>query len=252
MVLGTVAAARVGAAVVDAPGRDVVPADPPAASADSPEAALLARMAKVAEAIENVRAEFRQVRRTPLLRRPLESRGTIRLTRDLVIWETEQPSRLAMTVAEGEVRLYYPDERLLEIYPLENHLAAAAASPLLRPDRLRGTFEIEFVPPEPESEPREPEVRDRVRLKLTPRDERLRRRIESIVVEVEEETALVRWAEVRGVDGERTEFLFDAVETNVDEPIDDPTRPVPKGTTISRPGGTANERGSDATDDERP
>lgn len=191
---------------------------------------------QASESIEDVTASFRQIRHTPLLRRPLESRGRIHLNDEVMVWETEEPHRSTMSVSDEEMRIYYPDDALLEIYPLSAGYAGLNAAPLLRPQQLLERFDIQSI------ERNEADA-SLLSLHLSPTHENLRRRLASVVLDVEADTAIVRRGEMTTPDGERTEVHFADVQVNTGRQIDDVTRDIPSGTDVVRPASDRQGRG---------
>ncbi len=142
------------------------PDTPAASSAPQDEAARWDSLTQLAEQgveVETYRADFKQEKITPLLRDPIESSGTIRVAGGVSRWDTLEPYPSTMMVAQGELRLYYPEQKTLEIYDLGERLDAMAASPIPNLDLLREAFSLEAVD----------RSDDAVKLRLLPREEEL-------------------------------------------------------------------------------
>jgi outer membrane lipoprotein-sorting protein len=196
----------------------------------------LEKLQQASEQVRDLTATFEQIRHTPLLRQPLESRGSIHVNEKAMIWETREPHRSTMSISDDELRLYYPDDALLEIYPLSAAYAGMNVTPLLRPRELREHFDIRSVERDGADE-------SLLTLHLSPRQADLQDRLASIVLEVARESALVRRGEMTTPDGERTEFRFTGVQVNTGPQIKDVTRNVPEGTHVVRPASDVQGRG---------
>jgi len=218
----------------------------PSASPQDDLAKALERIKDSAADIKDLRADFRQVRHTPLLRKPLESSGTISMNADLLLWETEASQPSTMAISEGEVRILYPEDKLLEIYEMKEEMGPVATSPLVRFEELETSFtfelidesqadqdELETQPSAQESDQEEVEL---ISLRLTPRSEPLSMHLESITLHIAKQDGLVRSAVILNPDGERTEIVFENITLNEGGELIDITRNPPEGTTISRPG----------------
>ena len=80
-------------------------------------------------------ADFVQEKRSPLLRKPLVSRGSVKARGGLVLWDTIEPQRMQMSIDPKTLRMYYPDQKTIEEYPIEQQLGMMASSPLPRLER---------------------------------------------------------------------------------------------------------------------
>ena len=90
----------------------------PPASQPVVDAALDAQLTEIdrrAEKIADLTADFVQLKHTALLKKPLESRGSLCVKGAFMRWDTTSPSITVMTIDQKEMRLYSAQERLLEI-----------------------------------------------------------------------------------------------------------------------------------------
>src|SRR4051812_396232 len=76
--------------------------------------------------IKDLTADFEQKKFTPLLKRPLVSSGTVSVVGSAMRWDTAKPEPTAMLINEKEVRLLYPNQKTLEVYPLDQRLGSLA------------------------------------------------------------------------------------------------------------------------------
>jgi outer membrane lipoprotein-sorting protein len=188
-----------------------------------------AMMAKVAD----LRANFEQVKRTPLLRKPIVSKGTLVAKGDRVRWETKSPRPSTMVVGRGEVRLYYPDDRLIEVYEAGGDAKDLAGAPLPRLSVLRERFEMSSLSVTAlggaENDPH------LIALMLKPKAEELRRHIESVQVLIDESVPVATKVVMTDAEGEKTELSFTSVRLSTgvkDEEVDLQT---PEGVRESHP-----------------
>lgn len=159
--------------------------------------------AKLAE-VEDFEAAFVKARHTPLLKKPLVSRGVVKATRDVVLWETTEPRRSRTLIADDEVKLYDLEQERVEVYPLTGEMADFGASPLPRFNELARRFEIE-----------QGSVEDHpggvISVNLTPRSAELREYIERLSMTFDVERAEIINVSFHQGEGELTSYTFDSV-----------------------------------------
>lgn len=193
----------------------------PEVSIDKVLADLDARAAKVVD----LRAKFEQQKITPLLKKPLVSSGTVRAKGSVMLWHTDRPEPTVMRIDGRQLQLLYSNQKVLEVYPIEGRMGAMASNPVPRIDTLREHFHVEATSSTP----------DTLILRLTPRDQKLKRHVEEVVVEIDLQQALARSFTLTDPDGERTIIRFSDYQVNggiADELLKlDP----PEGTKIVRP-----------------
>jgi outer membrane lipoprotein-sorting protein len=146
-------------------------------------------------------------------------------------WDTTKPQASVLYIDPREARLYYPEQKALEIYPLDSRLGELAASPLPRLSALRERFSFEQVPVTELSSSADPTTF--VALKLTPIEESLRKYVSQVRVLLDAPHAHIVVAEVTDGDGDRTVLTFRDVQTNPD--VGDLELHVPPGTRVSHP-----------------
>jgi outer membrane lipoprotein-sorting protein len=181
--------------------------------------------------VESLEGRFEQQKQTPLLRRPMVSSGRIQARGDTALWTTTRPRPTVMLVNPRELQLYYPDDRVLEIYPIMGDLGAMAASPLPRLATLKRFFQFardEVAELDPTADPQQ-----RLAVRLTPIDPELARHIQQVRVLLDRRSGLVLVAQTLDVDGDRTTIRFDELRTGQD--VGDLRIDPSPGTKISRP-----------------
>src|SRR5688572_19689777 len=110
-------------------------AAPAPASQPAGDPALEAKLADIdarGAKIQDFTARFEQQKFTALLRKPLLSSGTIRTVGQFVRWDTEKPEPTVLYSDGKEIRMYYPNRKLLEVYPIDRRMADLVASPVPR------------------------------------------------------------------------------------------------------------------------
>ena len=189
--------------------------------------------AKVAT-IKDLTATFEQKKFSPLLKKPLVSRGTLRVRGDTMLWLTETPELMTMRIDAESLQLLYRNQKSLEVYPIKGKMASMAASPLPRLATLREKFDLS-VDPDVKADAR-PAV---LAVLLTPKDADLKPFVDKVRVTLDEATGVVRTFELTDPDGERTEITFADPKPNTGLIEADVALDVPPGTKTTRPLDTA-------------
>ena len=186
--------------------------------------------------INTLHASFRQVKHSDILRRPLVSSGSVRMSRDRVRWDTRAPGASVLVASKNDVRIYYPDLSVLEVYTLGDQLSQLAGSPVFRLARIQRFFKIE-------SDLRA-SARGLMQLELTPRTDDLKKHLKSIRLGVHEETGIVREVVMFNADDEKTEMFFDDVRTNAPIAAGELEIVVPEGVRVVHPLGDDGSSGA--------
>jgi outer membrane lipoprotein-sorting protein len=217
------------------------PAVPAAASPDGVEAAaedarFAARLAKVdaaMAAVADLRAEFEQRRHTPLLKKPLVSKGTVATKGPRVRWDTTSPRASVLLVGDGLVRLFYPADNLVEEYPAGEGFQDLAGAPLPRLSVLKERFDITQIATS-ELAPGD-ESADHLAIELKPKSESLRSHVTSVRVLIDESQPAAIRVVMTDAEGERTEIEFTNVKLNQGVKAEDLELKLPEGVRVSRP-----------------
>lgn len=198
--------------------------------------ALLERLRAIdsrAAEVRSLTADFEQTRHTPLVRKPMTSRGRVAVLGPLVRWDTTEPARSTLAVDESTVRIYYPDDRVCEEYPLRDDLRALTASPLPRLDPMLERFTLhplDAVLLDPDATaPRW------IAFELRPKDPSLAEHVERVRVLVDETAPAIHRLETLSPDAEKTLIVFREIRLGADVRTPDVTLRLPEGTTLSRP-----------------
>ena len=183
------------------------------------DAALWARMTAIdakADKILDLSADFEQRKFTPLLKKPMVSSGTVKAKGYAMLWDTKSPEPTLMRVDEKEVRIFYSNQKIVEVYPLEGQLSSLAASPLPRLAALIPHFTFAAASAKDMGEA---EAGNRLALQLTPIDPSLREHVNHVTVLIDAERGFILAFQLIDSDGERTVIRFSNVKTN--EQLDD-------------------------------
>lgn len=199
--------------------------------------------AKAAD-IRDVSADFEQQKFTPLLKKPLVSSGHVLGKGSAMLWITDQPEPTKMLVNADQIRIYYPREAVMEVYPIEGQLGALASSPLPRLDTLRRFFSFEKIP----AKSLDPQADDQkyLALRMTPTDPALREHVREVKVLLDRGNGFIVRAENTDADDERTVLTFTHVRVNTGVSDKAMRLDVPPGTKVTHPleglGGTGPTR----------
>jgi outer membrane lipoprotein carrier protein len=204
--------------------------------------ALEAKLADIdarAAKIEDFSGRFEQQKFTALLRKPLISNGTIRKVGPLIRWDTEKPEPSVLFSDGKEFRLYYPKQKLLEVYSLGQRMADLVASPIPRLQTLKGQFSIEPLDaatakrdaPDLAGQP------DVVPVRLRPTEAFLKEHVREVRVLLDAKSARMLCVTTVDADGDRTVMRFTDVKINTGLKPADVQLNVPGDVKVSRPMG---------------
>ncbi len=189
----------------------------------------LAAIDRKPDEITDLTASFEQEKHSPLLKKPLVSKGTVRAKGAAMLWTTDSPRKTVMRVDPKSLQILYMDDKVLEVYPVDGKLAQLAASPLPRLSLLREQFTIEKID----------DQNDVLTLTLKPGDEKLKEHVDQVVVAIDKTSAVIRAFELTDPDGERTVIRFS--DHRINTGLDDASLELkpPAGTKVVRPLGDA-------------
>lgn len=189
---------------------------------------------RLAASINDLTSRFVEQKHTALLKRPMVSKGRVRIKGTHTLWETVEPHRTTTLVDAKRVRIHYPRRRVVEVYPIDDQLRQLFVSPVPRWSPLQDHFSIESVPA---GDVRD-EYRDEERflpIRLTPKDDSLRRYVGRVDVVIDTTTGCAVRVDMIDGDGERTTITFS--ETKINSGLDDRYFDLapPEGTQIVYP-----------------
>lgn len=220
-----------GGTAATAPDRRRAPATDPVLEAKLKE--IDARADKIKDYV----ARFEQQKYTALLRKPLISTGVVRVLGPVVRWDTEKPDPAVLHADAKEVRLYYPKQKLVEIYPIDKRMSDLAASPLPRLATLRENFAFEAMTPEQMKADAGTlaDGPDRVAIRLRPTGQFLKQHIEEVRVLLDQKSAFMLCVVTVDKEGDRTVIRFSEARLNTGLTPQDVAFSPPADARISRP-----------------
>lgn len=165
-----------------------------------------------AAAIDDLTADFEQQKFTAMLKKPLVSSGQVFVRGSAMLWDTRKPEHNVLQITEREARIYYPAQKTIEVYAVQQKLGQLAASPLPRLSVLLEHFTFE---PLALSEMGEKDEANYLALKMTPTQAELREHVEQVRVLLDARQGLIVRLEMRDPDGDRTLLTFSNVKMNV-------------------------------------
>lgn len=174
---------------------------------------VLDRLETRASQIKDVVADFEQRKLTPLLKEPLISSGRVWIKGTTVRWDTLKPHRSMMVTDPGQIRIYYPDQMMVEVYQIDQQLQHLIASPVPNWPVLSEYFDIQRIHQNAQANDAR-ENRAQLALRLVPKTEPLRRHITEGRVWVNVESGLIYEVRVTDIDGDQTEIVFGGVKIN--------------------------------------
>ena len=213
-------------------------AAPPSPSASGDLAAQLDDIDRRASQIQDLAARFEQQKFTALLKKPLVSSGRVRMKGSVVRWDTEVPEPAVLYSDGSEIRMFYPRQKVVEVYPIDRRITDLAASPLPRLASLREHFDIESaerVDRAGAGGEQQGKPGGRIAMRLKPKGTFLKEHVDQVRVVLDVESACLVSVEVEDADGDRTLIRFSDVKLNVGLKDRDVALAVPAGTKVSRP-----------------
>ena len=247
VIAGGAASASAQPPVPPAP-QNPVPAVTPAPTDDAFEKKLIEidqAMAKVTD----LRADFEQRRKTPLLKKPLVSKGTVITKGERARWDTASPRASTMAISGGEIRMYYPADRLLEVYPVGEGFKDIAGAPLPRLSLMKERFELARLPV---GDLGGDEKNDSlVAIRMTPRSDDLKKHLASVRVLIDTSKPAATKVVMTDPEGEETEIVFSDVKLNGGVKDADVELKVPDGVRVSRPLGETRQTAPKPADPEK-
>ncbi len=216
---------------------DTDPADDGASGSTQPDISsfnakleeLDSRIAK----IDRLRASFRQMKKTPLLKKPMVSTGVILVKGDRLRWDTTEPAPSTLTSDPELIRIYYPEAHVVEEYEAKGDIRLLSGTPLPRLATLRQHFtisELNVSEFDPQRDPKR-----YLAAELQPKAGDLAKHVKAARVVLDREVPCVSTLILTDHDGEVTQLDFTEVHVGIEITEDQITLAVPEGTRVSRP-----------------
>lgn len=182
--------------------------------------------------VKDLTADYEQAKKTPLLKKPLITRGSVKVKGQRTKWETTGDHPTIMTSDPAELRIYYPQQKTVEVYPIDAGMSKMAASPLPRLKDMREQFAISAV----DAKTIDPKAADgEIGLKLTPLKDSLREHVSQVLVLLDPVAAFGRTVSITSPEGDVTTLTFTNIRTGVGLSDEVVKLETPRGTLESRP-----------------
>lgn len=170
---------------------------------------LLRQIAGAQKTVDTLEASFRQEKTSGLLAAPEVSRGTFVFSRpNRAVWRYEKPKAIEMLVSDGWLTTWYPElnraERV-EVKRYEERIFRYLGATAGAIADLDSYFEFRLV--NVKAEPH-------YTLILTPKNERVARRVRRIEVRVDRRSYLTTALDYTEGDGDRTRYEFSDIRVN--------------------------------------
>jgi outer membrane lipoprotein carrier protein len=193
--------------------RAIAADDPPRPDLDALEGgdkvhALLDVVVANQRALTSLKADFVQVKKSSLLLEAVESRGDFAfLAPESVRWDYAEPDQMVVLFAADQLTTYHPERQRAETVKLNRRhrrfvRVLAGTQPL---DELSSQFSIALADPGGEAP---------YRLTLRPTHSVLKKKLASVVLEVDRQLMLPVVVEYREIDGDTTRYEFSNLELN--------------------------------------
>jgi outer membrane lipoprotein-sorting protein len=193
----------------------------------------LTQVDQAAARIRDLTAHFEQRKFTAMLLQPLISSGQVRSAGSVVRWDTQVPSEIVLYANRSELRLYYPDQKLEEIYPIDQRMSDLLSSPLPRLSTIKEHFTIEAAKAGDLTDL--PGGGATLALRLTPADASLAAHVRRVIVVLDTKTGVALAVRTIDPDDDHTDILFSDVRLNTGLDEHSLDLAVPPETTISHP-----------------
>lgn len=192
--------------------------------------------------VHSLQADFIKAHYTPLLRKPMISRGRVRMTDGLVRWDTLEPRVSHTLLRDNEVQILYPDDKRMEVYPLDERFSQFGVGPLPRMAELAERLSIERIEPDDlladdpaNDKPGSAPAPRYIALRMTPKAQALREQVDRVDVLVDTKVGYIRTLRIVQPDGTRTVYTFQDAELNPDLSRSSLELEPPPGTRVVRP-----------------
>jgi outer membrane lipoprotein-sorting protein len=182
--------------------------------------------------ITDLQADFEQQKFTAMLKKPLVTSGRVFVRGSTMLWDTQRPEPNQLQITDKEVRIYYPAQKVIEAYQVQEKLGQLAASPLPRLSVLEKHFNFE---PIPVADMGESDGEEFFAVRMTPTQPALREHVEQIRVLLDATRGLIVRLEMRDSDGERTVIRFSNAKTNSGLKDEQLTIAAPADVKVTRP-----------------
>jgi outer membrane lipoprotein carrier protein len=205
-------------------GAPAAPPDPRTAPANQRMAVLIQRVKAEQQKLKTLEARFVQVQESSLLAAPETAKGRFSYTApDRVRWEYESPNPISVVIRGEQMTTWYRDLKRAELIKVGRYsnqvFKYLGASGNMQ--TLLEYFDAKLITSPKPGEP--------FRLELTPRFQRIGKRLKSMTLWIDDTAYLpvrLRYVEA---DGDTTEYRFEGLKKNGRIPEDRYVLQIPKG-----------------------
>jgi hypothetical protein len=183
--------------------------------------------------VKDLTANFKRENFTALMKRPLVSTGTIKIRGGAALWDTVEPASV-MRVDQREMRMYYVEQKVVEVYAIGQKMGPLAASPFPRLALIKPHFSFERGAVEGLL-PAGVDASKYVAVRMRPLDDEMRKHIDEVTVLLEIATGLVLRAQTIDPDGDRVVLTFSDMKVNTGLAARDLEMKVPEGVRVVHP-----------------
>ncbi len=198
--------------------------------------AVIAKLPK----ITSLRANFKQERESALLAEPAVSTGVFAAKGVQSKWSTggDNPSVMAVDAGDGKqrpgsMRVWYPAQKTLEIYPLDARFAAAMAGPSPDLGLLQEHFTLTALTPDAKA--------GTLTLEMAPLTGWLKAHVAKVVAVMDAQTGCLKSLSTLDANDEATTATFSAVEVNPEVKDAELRLETPQDTQVVYPAGKPKE-----------
>lgn len=196
---------------------------------------MIAKLPKVT----SLRAKFSQERASALLAEPAVSTGTFVARGVQSKWVTggDNPSEMMVDAGDakhpGSMRVWYPAQKTLEIYPLDARFAAAMAGPSPDLALLQEHFTLTALTPDAKA--------GTLTLEMAPLTDGLKAHVTKVVAVMDAQTGCLKSLTTVDANDEATTATFSAVEVNPEVKDAELRLETPQDTQVVYPAGKPKE-----------
>jgi outer membrane lipoprotein-sorting protein len=151
----------------------------------------------------------------------------------VVRWDTAKPEPSVMRIDERELKLLYPKQAVIEVYPIAEDMRRMTASPLPRLAAIRSEFFVAGVSAKDLDATASDE--SAIGLVLTPKAAALKEHVATVKVLIDIASACAKMVEITDPDGERTVIVFSKVRANAGLRDSELALDVPSGVKVVHP-----------------
>jgi outer membrane lipoprotein-sorting protein len=184
--------------------------------------------------VKDLTANFNQEKFTPLMKKPLVSTGTIKIKGGAALWNTARPAPTEMRIDERELRMYYPEQKVVEVYAVNQKMGPLAASPFPRLALIKPHFSFERGEVKGLL-PAGVDASKYVAVRMRPLNDEMRKHIDEVTVLLEIATGLVLRAQTIDPDGDRVLLTFSDMKVNAGLTDKDLTMTLPADVKVVHP-----------------